>query len=250
MAVVDLGQIDVVAGAEPDLDVPDPGDSEQEDPAHVRKMLSDFYSDVYRIDEGSPMDAVATAQPQRFRIREWQRPTKPEEAAETEFVAKQNPTEFEQSIETEWNRFVSPGAGYSHMHFMATKNHTVELELYWNAFTAKEAMEAERVRLLLLSWNYPRRNKAGWSLGPPRLYAEWPNGFEFQCYLVECKIRNLAFSLDGRTVRWIAQIKLEEAKDFFIGSSVVRRNSETGPPVNLNSIPWAKHGGKSKRKRK
>lgn len=232
-----LKDIDLLPGG--DLEDFDPSD-----PGVIQRLESESMTSAFGVPRDSPMDVVATATPQRFGICEWERPMD----AGCRFTATRNPTEFEQSVETEWNRFVSPGAGYAHMHFMATKNHVVELELYWNAFTDREAAEAERVRLMLISWCYPRRDAGGWSLGPPRLIATWPNMFSFECYLVECRVRNLAFALSGRSVRWIAQIKLEEAKDYFLGSSVVRRHAEDGPSVDIKSIPSATKGGKSKKR--
>lgn len=141
--------------------------------------------------------------------------------ADSLLIAQQNPTEWEEHVPTEWNRFVSPGASYSHVHYTASKNYTVDLELHWWAFDPIEAAECYRARKLLLGWCYPEYNEQGWSLGPPQLFAVWPGAFDLKCYLIDCKIRNLKFSRTGEPIRWVASLKLEECIDAFVSSGAV-----------------------------
>jgi hypothetical protein len=201
----------------------------------------------------SALDVVSLAVPKRLEIVEWNNPLGPK------VVAKYNPTEFEAGVETDWNRFLSPGASWAHMHFIGTRNYTIEFELYWVANTIEEAQEADNARKTLLGWCYPDRTPDGWSLGPAPLRIRWPENFRMMCYLIECRVRHLKFALTGRTVRWAATLKFEEASDQFIGSTEVRaakairglenRPVNTAGKLRKSAQPSLKYGaGDNKRK--
>jgi hypothetical protein len=134
-----------------------------------------------------------------------------------------NPTEFQENLEVEWNRFSSTGATFNHLHYGSTKNRVVEMELYLSARSPDQMMQLRKQRGLLQSWVYPR-TKGGLNVGPPRLIAIWPNIFTIECYLVELAFRNVDFSAEGDVTRCIAQIKLEESRDAWInGNDVYNR---------------------------
>lgn len=130
-----------------------------------------------------------------------------------------NPTEYEESVETDWARFSPQGSSYSNVQFVSTKNHTIDMELHWfsPADVAERHSQGDRARRLLLGWCYPRETADGWSLGPPKLKVMWMNSFiqnEFTAYLVECKLRVLQFSNEGYVLRWGASVKFEEIASF------------------------------------
>lgn len=158
-------------------------------------------------------------------------------------IAHYNPTEVEAGVEIEWNRFSSPGSSYAHMHYSGTKNYTTEFELYFSAQTPREVVYITRSRNLLHRWCNPRHEN-GWSLGLPRLWMYWENSWALQCYIVECKFKHLKFALSGETVRFTAQIKLEEAADQFkfLGDHSVPQRFRQ---LDTSTVPV---GGKAKMK--
>lgn len=154
-------------------------------------------------------------------------------------VAAFNPTEFEQSVPTDWNRMVAPGGSFSRIHFLSTRNYTVDLELYWTAFTSLEADIADKARKQLLAWNYPEFNESGWSLGPSRIHFIWPGPegqpvTDMTCYMIDLRVKNLRFARDGRVMRWTASMKLEEALDSYVLSGA--NGSPISAPPSLLTL--------------
>lgn len=132
---------------------------------------------------------------------------------ENKVVAAYNPPEFEQSVPMEWVRMVAPGGSFSRIHFISTRNYTVDLELYWTAWSNEEVEVAEKARNQLLAWSYPEFTPGGMSVGPSRLHFIWPSFKEMTCQMIELKIKNMRFARDGRVTRWLATMKLEESLD-------------------------------------
>lgn len=171
-------------------------------------------------------------------------------------IANANPTEFEDAVETEWQRFSPPGASYSRMHFSNTKNHTIEMDLHWfvreDRMSAKgnsQVVLANSARELVLSWNHPDYTSDGWSKGPPVLVLMWPPTIQFfLCVLVECRIRNLKFSADGNVLRWVASVKFEQVGGFdrevvlsrreaLFGTDSQAKAAQAGAVVAQNRVP-------------
>lgn len=166
------------------------------------------------------------------------------EAFNTTAVARfQNPTEFEDSVAVDYAKFSPHGSSFETMHYIATKNYTVEFDLY-GGFTqvraeslseAKNDSEENRQKALwwsryqqhqrnmLLAWAYPRRgfNAApghSWSQAPPLLSMEWPNVIDMRCRLTSIKFRNIKFGRNGGVLRWIASCKFEMYPERFLES--------------------------------
>lgn len=162
-----------------------------------------------------------------------------------------NPTEFEDSVEAEWVRHVSPGSSYSRLHYVATKNYNLEVDLYsgFNLLYKGPANEAEGYwqnssgvkpqktreyldyqeyqRNSLLSWVYPVK-KTKWSESPPLLHVFWKRTLDFQGYLLEVKFRNLKFGRTGGILRWVATCKFEAIPNAFISSEDIWGGADSG----------------------
>lgn len=142
-------------------------------------------------------------------------------------TAQYAPTEFEDGVEVQYERFSSQGSSYAHMQYENTKNYVMEVDLYWSAGdrpVGAAAMDSSIARRRILSWCYPRL-RGGWSYGPPRLQASWPMVSNFYCYLIECKFKNQRFALTGEITRWVASIKLEECRTKFAECSYIAEAS-------------------------
>jgi hypothetical protein len=141
-------------------------------------------------------------------------------------VAQYNPTEFEESIGTEWNRLTTPGSSHQRMHFSNTQNYTVSMELNFRALSEEDYDEVNTTRHHLMSWCYPQSATASSpGQGPPRLLATWPLVFSIECYLISCTFKNKRFAPDGRCTMFTANVKFEECRDTRLTSEDVVQTS-------------------------
>lgn len=147
---------------------------------------------------------------------------------DNQIVAAFNPTELEQAVPMDWTRMVAPGGSFSRIHFIATRNYTLDLELYWTAFTIEQLKVAEKARSQLLAWQYPEFNPSGWSLGPSRIHFDWPNVTNMTCYMIDLRMKNLRFARNGQVTRWVATMKLEECLDSFLPTGIEATPSLVG----------------------
>lgn len=157
----------------------------------------------------------------------------------TELTSQYLPQRFDEAIGANWAALTPPGQGHNPLHFVATENLRVDLDLEFRAQTARELASIQRARRLLHSWHYPRNTGDELSgAGAPRLLFFWPGMLSIEAVSRSLKISHTQFGPDSDSVRFVATLSLEEMRTFRITTSEVEQDLQ----LRLGSHPGLENG--------
>ena len=141
-----------------------------------------------------------------------------------------NPTEFSKSLEVEYARQTIPGLPHKVLQYISTSNAQFEMELYFTANSAGEAVDNLTTRKRLDSFCYPRGASSVADGGPPRILFVWPQFISLTTVITGLAENYTAFFQSGRPKEMTLTLTLEEIRDMRllqedVGLQGLRRSS-------------------------
>jgi hypothetical protein len=129
-----------------------------------------------------------------------------------DLIMQFNPTEFQRKIRSLWSRKNVLGESIRPLDYLGTANQTLQMQLYYRAEDAQQYAEGEDAMRYLESLLYPPAEAD--SIGgarPPRVLFVWPNSVSLTVVIEEIAFTHQMFDLQGRTIQFTANLKMEVA---------------------------------------
>jgi hypothetical protein len=136
-----------------------------------------------------------------------------------------NPEQLNEQISVEYSRRSVPGMSHQPLQYQYTGNHQVMLDIYLHGVGDTKLALIDDIRRFLLSLCYPKGNAGSIDDGaPPRVLFVWPSIYSMTCVVRAVNNTASQFRPDGKIVRSIASVTLEEIRDARLTSDTVRRH--------------------------
>lgn len=127
-----------------------------------------------------------------------------------------NPTEFDESLDVNWNRLAILGLSHMPLQYLQTGNQGFSFELALRAWdkNGNQMPNIMSARNFLLSLCYPSRTSQDIKGGaPPRVLFVWPGLVSIISVISRLKAKYTLFNKQGQPVHFSYTVDIEEIRD-------------------------------------
>ena len=133
-----------------------------------------------------------------------------------------NPEQLQEVISANYVRQTVPGLSHQPLQFVHTTNETFRFDMIFRALSPEDAVAIQRARRFFKSMCVPRGGSDRIVGGaPPRALLVWPRMLSLTTVITNVTMTHELFNRQMQTRRFIANVQLEEIRDFRMTSQQV-----------------------------
>lgn len=127
--------------------------------------------------------------------------------------AQFNPEDLDLLLEVDYARPTVPGQSHQQMQYVATKNLVTKFTLYCLAQSERDRDLVDSFSSFLMALCYAPAGSTIFEGSPGRVMFIWPRVATLTCRVTTVHFKHSHFAKDGGSLRYTAELTLEEARD-------------------------------------